>query len=128
MSDQKKLEDLFVDEEDLNEELLVETVGQYAQIGKETGDLIPKSPYNDLDSKGRIIVALLAQKARFELDLTGSEWLSPGEISDLSGVKKNTVYPSVRELTSEGILRDEDGEYRVPSVNIEQAKEYLAEG
>jgi hypothetical protein len=127
MPERSNLEDLLVDEEELNEELLVETVSKYAQIGKGSGDLIPKKRYNELNSKKKIVVALLAQKARFELSLSESEWLGPADISELSGIKTNTVYPSVRDLTDNGILRNENSKYMIPSVNVEQAKEYLAE-
>jgi len=127
MSEQTSLEDLLVDEEELNEELLANTVGKYANIGKDSGDLIPNEAYNNLNSKKKVVVALLAQKARFELNMTEEEWLAPTELSELSGVKKGTVYPAVRDLVNEGVIRDEDGEYMIPSVKIEQAKEYLAD-
>jgi len=55
------------------------------------------------------------------------EWLTPAEISELTGVKKNTVYPSVRKLTDEGVVSDGDGQYMIPSVKIEEAKKYLSE-
>jgi len=127
MSEQSSLEDLLVDEEQLNEELLANTVGKYVKIGKDSGDLIPNSEYNDLTSAKKVVVALLAQKARFELDMADDEWLSPSELSEMCGVKKNTIYPKVRDLTDEGIITDGDGEYMIPSVKVEQAKEYLAE-
>ena len=125
MSEQSSLEDLLVDEEQLNEELLANTVGKYVNIGKDSGDLIPTEAYNDLNSKEKVVVALLAQKARFELDMVEEEWLAPAVLSELSGVKKGTIYPAVRDLADEGVVRDEDGEYMIPSVKIEQAKEYL---
>lgn len=127
MSDQKTLDDLLVDEEKLNEELLAGTVGKYAEIGKDTGDLIPNERYNDLPSRKKVVVALLAQKARYELDLAEEEWISPSKISELSGVKKGTIYPVVRDLVDEGVIRDDDGDYMIPSVKVEKAKEYLAE-
>jgi len=127
MSDQSTLEDLLVDEEELNEELLAETVGRYAGIGKDSGDLIPNEAYTELNSIEKIVVALLAQKARFKLDMAEEEWLTPSGISEMSGVKKGTVYPSVRDLTDEGVIRDGDGEYMIPSVKVEKAKEYLSE-
>lgn len=127
MSEQTELDDLLVDEEQLNEELLVKTVGTYAQIGKESGELVPNERYDDLSSKEKIVVVLLAQKARFELDLDDQKTLPPSEISALSGVKKGTVYPAVRDLDDDGLIRGEDGEYRLPSVNLEKAKEFLPE-
>lgn len=127
MSDQATLEDLLVDEEQLNKELLAGTVQKYAQIGKDSGDLIPNEQYNDLNSRNQVVVALLAQKARFELNLADEEWIPPTKISELSGIKKGTVYPAVRDLVDEGIIRDDDGDYMIPSVKVEKAKEYLAE-
>lgn len=127
MTEQSKLEDLLVDEEKLNEKLLVETIGSYAQIGKESGELVPNERYDDLSSKQKIVVTLLAQKVRFELDLNDQKTLSPSEISALSGVKKGTVYPSVRDLDDEGLIQGDNGEYRLPSVNLEKAKEFLPE-
>ncbi|APX95724.1 hypothetical protein [Natronorubrum daqingense] len=127
MSNQTSLEDLLVDEEKLNKELLAGTVSKYVKIGKDSGDLIPNERYNDLISKKKIVVALLAQKARFELDMVEEEWLPPAEINEMTGVKTGTIYPAVRELTDDGIVSDDDGDYMIPSVKVEQAKEYLAE-
>lgn len=126
MSEQSSLEDLLVDEEQLNEELLANTVGEYVNIGKDSGNLVPKEVYNDLNSKEKTVVALLAQKARFELGMAEEEWLTPSDLSELSGVKKGTIYPAVRDLADKGVVRDEDGEYMIPSVKVEQAKKYLA--
>jgi hypothetical protein len=126
MSGKSDLEDLLVDEQELNEKLLAETVGDYVQIGKESGDLVPNERYRELSSKEKIIVTLLAQKARHELDLDDQESLGPTAISSLSGVKKNTVYPAVRDLDDEGLIRGEDGEYRLPTMNVEKTKEYLS--
>lgn len=125
MADQSTFEDLLIDEDDLNEDLLVETVGKYVKIGKDSGNLHPEGPYEDLTAARKIVVALLAQKARFELDLADAEWLGPSEISELTGVKKGTVYPKVRELENMNIIRGDDGQYKLPPVNVERAKEYL---
>lgn len=125
MTDQSSLEDLLVDEEELNEELLVETVGEYVRIGRDSGELVPNPNYNDLTTAEKVVVSLLAQKARYELDMAEEEWLAPSGISELSGVKVGTVYPKVRQLVEEGVLQDDDGVYRIPSVNVERAKEFL---
>jgi DNA-binding IclR family transcriptional regulator len=54
------------------------------------------------------------------------EWLKPGAISSMTGINKNTVYPTVRDLADEGIVRNSDeGAYMIPSVNVEQACDYL---
>lgn len=127
MPEQTSLEDLLVDEEQLNRELLADTVSEYVKIGKDSGDLIPEEKYTELTSKKKVVVGLLAQKARFELELVDEEWLAPAEISEMTGVKTGTMYPSVRDLADQGVVRDNDGDYMIPSVKVEQAKEYLAE-
>lgn len=126
MSGQKTFDDLLVDEDEVNEEILTETVINYVQIGEQSGDLIPKQAYDDLTAREQIVVALLAHRARFGLDMVEDEWIKPREISSMTGVKKNTVYPAVRELADEGIARNsDDGAYMIPSVNVEQARDYL---
>ncbi|MEZ3143858.1 hypothetical protein [Halobaculum sp. MBLA0143] len=126
MTDEMKFEDLLVDEEEVNEELLTETVIDYVQIGEQSGELIPKPAYDDLTAKEKIVVALLAHRARFGLDMVEDEWIKPGAIASMTGVKKGTVYPTVRDLADDGIARNsDDGGYMIPSVNVEQAREYL---
>jgi len=126
MTDQRTFDDLLVDEEEVNEEILTETVIDYVQIGEQSGNLIPKSAYGNLTAGGKIVVALLAHRARFGLDMVEDEWLKPGAISSMTGIKKNTVYPTVRDLADEGIVRNSDeGAYMIPSVNVEQACDYL---
>lgn len=125
---QSKFEELLVDEDELNEELLVNTVGKYTKIGNNSGELVPQDAYRNLTAKEKIVVVLLAQKVRYELDMAEEEWLSPGEISDLSGVKTGTIYPSVRTLDDEGYAQNEDGNYRIPTVNVEKAKSLLEGG
>lgn len=125
MSEDSPLETVIADEQALNEELLAETVTKYARVGNETGSLIPEDPFNELDSKGKIVIALLAQKVRYELDHVEEEWITPSGISDMTGVKKGTIYPAVRALAEDGLVEDDDGKYRVPTVKLEAAKRFL---
>lgn len=125
MSDDSPLRSVIADEQELNEELLADTVTTYARVGDETGSLIPEESFNELDAKGKIVVALLAQKVRYELDLAEDEWIPPTAISDMTGIKKGTIYPAVRDLAKSGLIEDDDGKYRVPTVKLEAAKRFL---
>lgn len=127
MKEDSPLQSVLVNEAELNEELLANTVTQYTKIGNESGSLVPQSEFNELDARGKLMVALLAEKARHALELVDDEWLTPSEIADMTGVKKGTVYPAIRDLARLGLLQDEDGEYRVPTVKLEEAKRYLEE-
>ncbi|MCO8254527.1 hypothetical protein NKF26_12010 [Haladaptatus sp. AB618] len=122
---QAKFEDLLVDEEEINEDLLVNTVSTYTKIGSESGELVPQKAYQALTAKEKIAVVLLAQKARYELEMVDEEWLSPTEIANLSGIKSGTVFPAVRGLEEDNYAQNDDGSYRIPTVNIEKTKQFL---
>ena len=121
----RSLDELLVDEEELNESLMVETLNEFIGIGSESGDLVRMNAFNDLDAQQKVAVVLLAQKARFALDKVQSEWLGPSEISDVSGIKKGTVYPAVRELENDGLADNEDGKYRIPTHTLKESKSYI---
>ena len=124
---QKTLENLLVDEEQMHEEILHDLLEEYTRIGKQSGDLIPQDRFRDQTAKNKTLIVLLAQKTRSELDMVESEWMTPGEISTQSGVNQNTVYPTVRELDNEGLIEGDDGTYRIPSHSIEQVRDYIYE-
>ncbi len=125
---QRTLEDLLVDEQEISEEILHDLLTNYIRIGKQSGNLIPQRPFRELPAKQKTVVVLLAQRARHELDMVESEWMSPTEISEQSGIKKGTVYPTVRELNNQGLVEDDDGSYRIPAHGLDKAREYIHGG
>lgn len=122
---QSTLEDLLVDEEEVNEELLTELLADYIRIGSESGSLFTEPAFGELTSKQKIVVVLLSQKARYELDMVEKESLTPTEISEDSGIKTGTIYPSVRELAEDDIAVGNDGNYHIPSHNFTKAKQFI---
>ena len=122
---QKTLENLLVDEESMNEEILRDLLNDYIRIGKQSGNLIPQDRYREITAKRKILIVLLAQRARAELDMAESKWMTPGEISEQSGVNQNTVYPTVRELDNNGLIESDDGSYRVPPHSINRVRDYI---
>lgn len=128
MSDEQlTFEDLLVDEAEVSETLLTETLLDYVRIGEESGSLVPQEASEDLTNVKKVTVVLLAQHALVGLDKTDEEWLTPTQIADRSGIKKGSVYPAVRELDSADIAENNDGSYRIPIQNLETAKQFLAE-
>lgn len=116
-----------MDEEQLNEELLFGILSDYIRIGSESGSLVPQSAFEELTAKQQTTVVLLAQKARYELNRAETEWLTPTEISEESGIKSGTVFPAVRDLEDDDIIVSEDGKYQIPPYNFTRAEEFIKE-
>lgn len=123
MSDnQMTFEDLLIDEEVVSETLLTETLIDYIRVGDESGSIVPQDAYEELTNREKVVVVLLAQHALEGLDMTDQKWLTPTEIAEKSGIKKNSVYPAVRELDDADVVKSDDGSYRIPTHNLETAK------
>lgn len=125
--DQLTFDDLLIDEDEVNESLLTETLIEYVRIGNESGGIIAQAAYEELTNREKVIVILLAQHAIEGLDMTDTAWLTPTEIAKKSGIKKNSVYPAVRELDDADVAETDDGAYRIPTHSLERAKQELTE-
>lgn len=126
-NNQRTLEDLVVDEEELNEELLTEVLFEYIRIGQESGSIITQPPFHELSSTQKTAVILLTQKAKHELGLAESEWIGPTGIAEDSGMKRGTVYPAVKRIEEDqGIADNQDGKYTIPTHNLEKAKKFIS--
>lgn len=128
MAEEKSLDDLLVDEQEINEGVLVGLLDDYIRIGREEGNLYPKPKFESLNSKQKTALVLLAQHARYKLGLAETEWLPPAEISELSGVKRGTIHPAVRELNELNLVQTEDGDYRVPPPKLLAVREFIEGG
>jgi hypothetical protein len=117
------LEDLLVDEDDLNEEILVETLKPYLGIGDQTGSLIFEEKFDELNSEQKTLVSMLALKAMHELDIREEEKIGPTELADLTGISEGTIYPKVSGLEKDGLLeKDDNGRYWVPNHKIKRVQ------
>jgi len=125
---QLSFDDLLIDEEEVSETLLTETLIDYVRIGDESGSIVPQEAYESLTNRKKVVVALLAQHALEGLEMTDQQWLTPTEIAEKSGIKKNSVYPAVRELDDDGVVESDDGSYRIPTHSLETAKRDLEPG
>jgi hypothetical protein len=126
--DQLTFNDLLIDEEEVSESLLTETLIEYIRIGEESGRIVPQEEFEDLTNRQKVIVTLLAQHALEGLDMAEKGWATPTEIAELSGIKKNSVYPTVRELEENDVAENDDGSYRIPTHSLETAKRQLDPG
>jgi hypothetical protein len=125
---ERKLENLIVDEETLNEELIYDVLSKFIRITKTSKTIIPTGDFSKLSEKNKIIVFLLARKAMKALNILESEMAGPKEISKETGVSYNSVKPYLSALYKEKILAKQGTEYLLPNYNLVKVKEILSTG
>lgn len=127
-SESDPLDDLIVDENSIHRGLLRDLLADHVRIGDKTGQLIlQESFYDNLKSKEKILIILLAELAKHEKEIADSSSLSPKKISETGDIKKGTVDPAVRELNTEGVIEGENGEYFVSRLKLSRVASYLRE-
>lgn len=119
------LDDIFVDGNAIDRETVSEVLKPYLKIDQESGKLYPTDGYKELNSENKILVTLIAQRAKEIRGLIESSTTGPSKISDLSGVKEGTDKPGVRDLAEEGLIADTDDGYRISGPQLQQAAERL---
>lgn len=125
MTQQKTLDDLLVNEDDLNEELLTEVLAPYVRIGDDSGAFIPTDEFESLQSTEKVAVFLLYRKAASELGLADDEGATPMEVTEGSGMNHSTVKGAVRELDEKNLVQNDDGKYSVPAYNYDSVRELI---
>ena len=128
MEGKSPLEDLLVDAGEIDEFLLRDLLKPYVQIEKQGGNLFFTADFDKLNLRQKILVVLLAQKAKFRLGYTSSERLPPKDLELLLGAKGGSIRPALKDLRQFGLIAGEKGEYYVPNAAIFKVKSYLLKG
>ena len=96
-----ELDDLFVDGKEIDKQLVAEILLPYVKIDKNTCEIRPLRPWNDVKAYIKILIYLLARKAMVAWGLNIEEAASNTEIISNTGLKSGTVHPAVRQLYDE---------------------------
>ena len=120
------LDDIFVDGDKKDRELIASIINPYLQIDTDGGELYPNEGFGELDSKDKILITLAAEQAKEVRGIVDTAALGPSEISDLSGVKENTVKPGVRDLADEGLIADTNDGYEIRGPQLQRMADRLA--
>jgi hypothetical protein len=96
-------------------------LSEFVRIGKDTGKIIKRNPFEERSIEDRIIIALLTERLRKYFGHTTSEWLTPDEIGDFVEGELSDAYPQIRDLELRGILQNREGKYRIQNQDIEDA-------
>lgn len=119
MNEEKRLEKLFIDEEEVSEDMLYDILAPYIRFGKKTNEIIPTNDFLNLKNKQKVLVIFIAIKALFMLGKREDDKASPKELEKLTGLKGNTIRPILKKLHDKRIiLRDIKGKYFVPATSI----------
>lgn len=119
------LEDVFIDESAIDRERVASILNGYANVGEESGRLVPTPSYEELTANEKILVTLVAERAKELKDATESASLGPSKISEISGVAEGTVKRGVRELADDGLIYDDDKGYSVQPPELRHIEDFL---
>lgn len=125
MSQQSKLDDLLVEEDDLNESLLTGVLSPYVRIGDDSGAFLPTEEFESLTSTTQAAIVLLYKKAAFELGFSEEEGAGPMAIAEESGMNHSTAKGAVRSLDQENLVDNDNGVYTVPPYNYDSVQRLI---
>ncbi len=121
------IDSLFVSGEELDQELLTQILAPFLKISKETGAIIPNERWLKLNSELKIILLLLARKAtKLRNPSMDGEGLTPNEITLQTGMKGNSVRPTLKSLLEDRLVNKGEGAtYSVPNYALVKIKAML---
>lgn len=121
------LERLVVDKEEIDRERLADAIDGLLSVDGETGDLVPRPGYHDLDNKSKFVARLLARRAAATLGIIEESTMgaSSGEFSERMEPSESTIqnYGGLDFVEND----DAHGGYYIPSHSIELAIAHLEE-
>jgi hypothetical protein len=121
-----ELESLFVSGKEIDKKLIAEMLSPYLKIDRETCEIRPLDPWEDLKAYVKILLYLIARKAMKAYGVITDESDSALEIMRKTGLKKGTVNPALRGLLNDRLVEQtKEKKYYVPNHAIEKIKEML---
>lgn len=114
-NDSREIEDpldtLFVKDDEVNREILRDALIKFVRVD-ENGRIYPLAPFYKQSNRNKVILLLLARKA-IALRTNIVEAVSPLELGKLSSMPDGSLRPTLRTLVNEGLIDDENSEYKV---------------
>jgi hypothetical protein len=118
------LDRLFIDDDEINRELLADVLDGLVQITRK-GHMLPRPKYKDLTTKQKIVVYILTCKALAAREMIDSEAVGSTEVSQATDIPRGTVSPYLNQFEDDGLVVNEDGGYYIPNHRLTKAKEFL---
>lgn len=105
---------MFIEEKQLDG-LIRGILKPYITIVKSTGELIFTEKFYNLLQSGKLILALLSQKAKYRQNITQTEKIGPRDAVAITGLPSGTVKRTLRELYEKKLIESDEGAYWVPN-------------
>jgi hypothetical protein len=119
------LDDIYADEEPYDKGRLVDVVGQFVQVDKESGDPIRQPAFHDADLEGQVVALLLYRRIAVELGELDDQQIAaiPEHLADYSDADDRTVS---NVLSDHAFIEEFDpGTYYIPEHTVERVIEKL---
>lgn len=116
------------EEEAIQKEELFPLLAEFIRIGKDTGRVVKREEFDDLNLRQKVLVAFLTQIAREKLDvLDGGETrkLAPSDAAKLISKETAEIYPIIRDLERRELIKRENRQYSIPPEAFDQVREIL---
>jgi len=125
----EKLKELLVDEQEVLEDLILDSLRGIVSLDSKTGEIYPTERYGKLRAEARICVYLMAKKAAHLLGLNAADAVSAKFIRERTGMPMGTVNPNLRTLVGKGVVAQNEGkEYYMPAHGLSLAREIIRGG
>src|SRR5688572_5722380 len=94
-----QLQDLLIDTDEFDREVVAAALYPYLRIDRATGELIPLPPWERAPNDARVLLYLLAQRARSALALgPAGRGAAPAAIQRATGIPGGSVRPALQRL------------------------------
>lgn len=118
------LDDLFVEESNISNDVLKDLLIGYVQFSKE-GKIFTKPEFSNLQNRKKVLIILLSKKV-MKIKIGLEEETYGKEIITSTGLTRGSVYPLLREMEGDRLVTSKDGKYWIPNYSIHNVKQLFS--
>lgn len=129
MASKDPLESLLLDAAEVDRTTLAQALGGILGVDTETGRVVLKPGFNELDTRRKVLAFLLGMKAASLLGKTENEAVTNKDVIQQTGMPSGTVNPKLKELRDRRLVsQSTTGLHYVAPHQVTAAIEHLLGG
>ncbi len=122
-NDENILEELFVDEEQVNNKKdLFAMIAPYSLISKQTNELIPKDSYFSLKIMQKILIFLLVKKVLYLNKKIETDHIKAKDMIDEMEIPKGSILPNLKTLREMSLVSNNNDGYYITGYQVTKIK------